>query len=489
MSAGAEPGLAPLEGVGPFLLPEPLAEWAWVLGYTAFLTSFSILRQKLWLVTGYDLGWYVQGLWLLLHGGVVAPSSYLGYPVLAQSAAYVLLGLAPLFQAFGVGFLLALQSFALGLGYLFLRRSCRCLGVDPQLAHLLGVVYLLYPTVLGTNLFDFHVEALGVPVLFGLAWAYLARRRLAFLLLALLAVAVGDLCAFVAAAFGLALILRRAYAFGFVALAVAGLGLAFDFGLVIPGLAHGELPQWQAYFGTLGPTPARGFALLRQHPLQLLHALGQPRTYEYLAWLAGPLVPLLVLGRGRAVEPLWLPALLLVAVNVLAGSAATTSPFNQLTVLAVPSLFTGAAAALGGKAAPFRPRPLAALALPLLLLVVFLVQQLRTNWQQLPPNIAALTRAVARVPKGAPVVAQNHVEPQLASRRYEWDPVEASRRVLSPGTYLVLDSALHDRLTPRSLLWRELAVLAASPAARRVFSDPSGVVVYEVIRPMRLVGR
>jgi len=84
-----------------------------------------------------------------------------------------------------------LQSLALGLGYLLLRTIAAELGVPERQAHRLGLLYFVYPPVIGANLFDFHPDVLAVPLLLWALLLYLRRRPWAYLGAVALAVALG----------------------------------------------------------------------------------------------------------------------------------------------------------------------------------------------------------------------------------------------------------------------------------------------------------
>jgi hypothetical protein len=481
-------GLSPEPGA-PALAraPDGRRTLAWVLGYTAVIAGLSILRYRLWLATGWDLGVFEQDMWLALHRGLGAVSTFTGHPFLADAASYVLVLLAPLYAAGGPASLLLLQAFCLGLGYWFLRRIGEALGVPPRAAHALGVLYLLDPTVLGTSLFDFHPDVLGVPLLFGAIWAALRRRPLAFAGFALAAILVKDTVPLLLAALGLALLLQRRWLWGAATVAAAAGAELLDVHVVIRGLMHGApMVQWVGLYSRLGPTPAAGLAHLLWDPLALLSWTHRRRAWEYVAWMLGPLVPALAAGPARLLNAWWLPALALMEANLLSPAPVMTDPFNQLTVLAVPFLFAAAAAALAaprrGAAGGDAPRwPW--FALPGVLLGVFAWHEYRTAWRPLPQDPGALRAALRVVPAAAPLVAPNFVAPHAADRPQLWLagwPLPALR----PGTYVLLVAGpAPGGVGSEAALARLERAVTAPGAARRRFAE-GGVVVYRVERPL-----
>ena len=433
--------------IGSLLVPNRLGVWSWVFGFTAILTTLSVLRYDLWLATGFDLGMYEQGLWLIWHEGIKAASSFTGHPLLGLQAAYMLVPLALVYHVGGTGALLALQSLSLGLGYLLLRRIGETLGLPDRTAHLVGAVYLIYPVVLGSNLFDFHPVVLAVPLLLAAVHAALRRRLLTSAIWLVLALCAADTLAIPILFLALALLLRRQTGAGLVA---AGTAVAFALldGLVI--LPHVGGPA----AGVRGVLAAAGIPAGTARLVQWPHSL---RSWEYLIWMLGPLAGLLLGGWRRALNPFWLPALAVMTTNLASSAAAATSPFNQWSVSAVPFLFVAVLAALpDGKVAlrhgKGRLRRLWLVGPAMVFLGVFGWHQLRTNWHTLPHRVAVLAAEATAVPADAPLVAQNFALPQFANRPLLLLPTLALRRALPAGTYILLEPSVTTGTTPATAI-------------------------------------
>lgn len=461
----------PVEAVelGSLIIPERLETWVWVLGYTAMLSSLSILKDGLFLSTGFDLGLYRQAMWLIWHVGPGAVSTFTNYPVLAHSGAFVLVLLAPLYHWAGPGFLLALQSFCLGLGYWFIRKIGADLGMSRGGAHRLGLVYLLFPTVLGANLFDFHPECLAVVVVFAVIRWGIQNRPLWAWAGALAGFLVTDTVGLVWLGLGVGLLVsgrsRRA-GLGLIGLALAGTWL--DIGLVIPALSGGGIPQWAADFGPFGASPAAGLAYLGHHPDVLLKWVHQTRAWEYLALLAAPLAwwPL----RARAIPWWWLAGLPVLAMELWSSSPASTSPFDPSSLILVPVLFLGAARAASA-ASPRATFQRFWWPLPLAVLLVFAYVQNKTVLHRMPSNSSALLAAVDSVPAQVPVATQNSLAPHLAQRRSIWLFDNWAGRRIPAGTYLVVDTQSAAPLPPSA------QQLLANPHVVQKISAKGGVEV------------
>lgn len=458
--------------IGSFLVPERLQIWAWVLAYTAVMSTVTVLRYHLWLANGWDLGLYQQGLWMIWHRGVLAPSSYTGQSILARGGSLVVLLFAPLYAIGGVGLLLVAQAFCLGLGYLFVRRVAEFLGLHPSVAHLLGLIYLIFPTVIGVNLTDFHPDVLALPVLFAVIWTGLRDRWIWAAVLGVVAALVRDTVALPTLVLGVVLIFQGHHRSG---LAVAGAGIlayVLDTRFLIPALTHG--PAIQLIPGLAAATV----------PALLAHIASQLRTYEYVGVLLLPPAVMVGLGWRRALNPWWIPALLVMGFNLLTATPAFTDPFDQFSVAAVPFLMMGAvvaASSLTGRMP--RVRRQLVMALPLLLLVVVLYHEKHVAFPPGPANLTQVEAAAALIPAQAPVLTQNFMAPHLANRAVEAVASSGYHQELLAGTYVLFDTTYSSGNTAPKLLTR----LEEAVAHRgTVIFKQAGVELIRTTAPMRL---
>jgi hypothetical protein len=268
-------------------------------------------------------------------------------------------------------------------------------------------------------------------------------------------------------------------------LALGALVLGYlDLALLLPAVGHGALPAWSDYYRALGKTPSDGLAHLIGHPGLLFAWLGHLRPWEYVVWLAATPVALVVIHKRYGFSTWWIPALLLVEANLVSGQAIRTSPFNEFSLLAVPFIFAGVSDVLTkrGVAVP-KIRLSYALAVPLVLLLVFVWQQRHTYWHEIPYNATALQGAAAVVPEGAPLVAQNFVIAHLADRDQEWLPEVAASRTLARGTFVVLDPSVTTGTTPEGDVKDLASALLQAGQSREVYTQ-NGAEVFELLRPL-----
>lgn len=472
--------------LGSLLAPDRLEGWVWVMGFTAVMTMLSLLRYRLWIATGFDLGMYEQGLWLLLHHGLLARSTFTGAPILAHGASYMLLILAPLYGLFGLGFLLAVQAFALGTGYLFLQRIGYLAGLTRGTSRLLGVAYLGLPTIVGTNLFDFHPDTLGIPILFGIIVLMLEERWVGYGILSLLAFLVKDTMVVVLFGLGLTLLARRQPLAGLLTMAGAMVGVYVDVFVLAHSLLHGNLSQWTASYANLGPSPQAGILGLVTHPWRLVAWVRDTRAWEYLVIMLAPLAAGIIIAGRRLVSPWWIPALMVLELDLLSKSPALTDPFHEASLFAVPALFTAIAWGMGRSANRPGAGPLkrAWMGLVLVFLLVTAYQVHRTGWHPVA-NATALSAAAALVPTRVPVVTQNFVEPHLANRREVWLPGQALGRTLPRGTYVLLVSHHSTGMTPGPTL-AKLEAQLSGPRVQRIMDPAGGIGLYRVIEAVRI---
>lgn len=162
-----------------------------ILCYTVIMSVVTIRRHYLFFSGAWDLGIFDQIFWSTLHGRFFYYSvePWHGQNLLGSHFSPILVLLVPFYAIYPhPETLLVLQSFVIALGAVPVYHLARH-ELDERLAGLFPLLYLIYPPLLGANLFDFHVEAF-LPVTLLSALYFLKKRRLGlytlFLLLALM---------------------------------------------------------------------------------------------------------------------------------------------------------------------------------------------------------------------------------------------------------------------------------------------------------------
>lgn len=444
--------------------------WTVPLAFAAFATSVALLRYHVFLAGGFDLGLYQQGLWAIRHEGLAAWSSWGGYPVLARGASWILVPLAPLYALFGVGFLLLLQAFGAGIGYLFLFDWLAERGASWPAVRRLGWLYLLNPVLWGATLFDFHPLLLAVPaVLAAVTLAERGRNRAA-LGWGLVALAAHVLATLAAVGVGVVWLLRRRLLPGLGALGLAAAVLALDL------LALGRLdPHGPVYLTLLYGEPRIPADWLGRAAA----ALGRPATWVWLGWLLGPFAVFGWPRRGAR----WLIALVpWLLLDLSAGNPAATDPFTQLAAPALVPLFLAWGEALGARSPARSWWPTVAMTAAVLFFFAFLAQEAGLRHEAPATHeAAALAAAVAAVPPGTRVYCQDFVAPHLADRA-ELLPVRPGVRFSAPSV-VVLDTGHSAGTTPLRVVRADVARLRQQ-AGRPVFAE-QGVYVFRLTRAVQ----
>ncbi|MFN6563176.1 MAG: DUF2079 domain-containing protein [Nostoc sp. ChiSLP01] len=151
-----------------------LGSVGWMISVsTLILLSCSLLRHELFQSTAFDLAIFDQAVYLISQGQPPI-SSLIGFHILGDHAAWIFYPLALLYKIYpSVYWLFAVQAVALALGALPSWYLARQAKLKESQAVAIAFVYLLYPVVFNANLFDFHPEAIAVPLLLA---AVLAAR-------------------------------------------------------------------------------------------------------------------------------------------------------------------------------------------------------------------------------------------------------------------------------------------------------------------------
>src|SRR5262245_15516252 len=323
---------------------------AWVWGlvalYTTVFTGLCANKFRFYLYTDFDLAIFAQAVDRLLHGSTW--NSVRGMNWLGDHSSLLLFLVTPLYAVFRHPLaLLALQSAALGAGAFAVHRLAVRKLHDEATGVLFAGLYLLYPAVGYTNLFEFHPETLSTPLLLFAFDALIAGRLTSLLTFTGLALLAKEDVALGVLGMGLfSLTIRRPRRWVFAA-ALAGLALVsltITFAWLKPTFSHGQA-DYGRMFAAWGTTPARVAANVLQHPWAAVSSLfatpGDPQDSllkrEYFLHMLLPLMGL----------PLLAPLALFGALPVLMQHFLSSRPaqhaiVNQYTALVSP-FFVGAA--------------------------------------------------------------------------------------------------------------------------------------------------
>lgn len=413
--------------------------WALIAAFAVAASTYAIARHMARQSTTLDLGIQTQVIWNTAQGRPFE-SSIEVRNYLADHLSLVLAGLAPLYWIWpDVRLLLAFQALALALGAYPVYRLARAETGEERTALLFALLYLLYPALGFILRFDFHAEALVIPLLLAALWLWKAGRLGLASLALLLALLCREETGLTIAGLGLVLALRSrgqerrlAVQWAIVGAAWSILGMA----LVMPHLRGEPSDTFRQCFQHLGPSYGAALGRIVSNPIGAV-----ADSWSGLATYKATLLPRLLLPLSFL--PLAAPLLLVPLLPSLAPAFFSrclphSTIYYQYTAPMIPVLFwagmQGFRRVEGWLARRVRGRRHFGAREGLLLLLALgtagalgwdfpwwkpvegagLYRVGRPEW---PANQAAFLEAAALIPPEAALAADNYLGPQFAHRR------------------------------------------------------------------------
>jgi len=335
--------------------------WLLAAAYAILYGSLCAIKYRYYLYQDFDLAIFAQAVDGLLRGTMY--SSIRGMNWLGDHSSLNLFLIAPLDALFRTPLtLLTLQSAALALGAIPVYATARRTLGDGFAAVACAALYLAYPALGYTNLYEFHPEVLSTtPLLFLLDAVHAGRPRAAALWAFLALLGKEDVALFVMA-LGVLVLARRGPHRAAIASTLLGLGalfLAITFLAIKPRLSGAEASYGDMY-SQWGPSP-RGVVLgLLRHPLGAIRAFfdtpGDPLDAGFKRWFHVHL--LLPLGLLPLAAPFELvPAVPILAEHLLSWRTPQHQIAYQYTALLTPAYVFAAIAGLANLNRRLAPGP------------------------------------------------------------------------------------------------------------------------------------
>lgn len=416
-----------LPDVGYLLTVAALATAFFVIFY-----QFALLRYTRFLANAFDMGIASQATWKLHHlRGTF--NTVDGLSIFADHVKWMLLPLSLLPPTVPV--LLAVQTALLALGVIPVYAMTRP-RAGPRLALLLAIVYLLYPSLQYTALYDVHPETFAILPLLCALWALDARRPVVYWVGVAVALTCREDVAIVVGVLGIVLLLERRVRTGVLTVALAGSFLIGD-AVIMRVVNSGGLSLLRQRYYWLTAPPGNLFTNLTIHLPSTLER--QPLRIQTAIALLGFLLPVLFALAARPSRCwVWIPPL---AVNLLTQLPGQKSIFFHYGFLTTAMIFFAASDGLGRlRRLPALPRHATVSVLSIGSAVgIFVGSPFTTagyhgHWSQPKPApfqrtvakshpagyVEEARRVVAMVPPRASVAASGQLVPHLTNRDAAW---------------------------------------------------------------------
>ncbi len=376
----------------------------WLIGIsTLILFACSSLRHILFQSTAFDLGIFDQAVYLISQGQTPI-SSYMGYHILGDHAAFIWYPLALLYKIYpSVYWLFAVQALALSLGAMPTWCLARQAGLKSSQANAIAVAYLLHPQIFNINLFDFHPEVIALPALLTAIWCAREKRFWWFCLNIIIVLACKAVLSLTVAAMGVWLLgfeKRRKY--GALALVLGIAWFVIASGIIIPEFSGREAAA-VGRFSYLGNSV---FEIIQNLIFKPGLILVKIFNFDNLAYLLLLFLPIAWGLSRKSILPL-VGAIPCIAINIIADYQPQKDLVHHYSLPALPFLLLAVIASLvAGKGLVQSPRGIVIWSLiGFLLLAKFtyfggIYLKSLDNWQatreaisQVQPQVSVLTTA------------------------------------------------------------------------------------------------
>lgn len=319
--------------------------WLWVsilLGLAlAFVAAYmAILRFRCLGNDNYDIAFYTRVVWGLAHGDRV--NSIVGAHDLGLHFMPVMVLFAPLSYLVSIPhMLLVAQALALGGVVPLLYRAGVHVTHRPWVGLAMGLAWCLHPSVLHIGSTEFHPGSLALPALVASFTALHLKRDLEGVALLAVALMTREDVGLVVAGVGAILALEPGRRRLGAALAAGGLAWFLGYVLLVQPMFLPVRGSMEAHFAGLGHSGPEILASVFTRPGLVLSRITSCADLIYVPWL------LMTLGGVCVLAPRWLvPAVPVVAVNLISSFPAAVDPTTHYVTLALPSIFFASVLAL-----------------------------------------------------------------------------------------------------------------------------------------------
>ena len=393
---------------------------------SATLSIFSSLRHAWFQSNAWDLGIFDQAIYLISQGQSPI-STFLNFHILGDHAALALYPLALIYSAIPSTYvLLTIQSIAITSCIFPLHRFANSKHLSPKSEKIVISFFLLFPIIFNLAIFDFHPEAIAMPILTSLA-CELEHKNIQpgrIIFLAFLSLTCKITISIFIAGFGARELLKNRKKIGALLMILGTAWFALASNLIIPfyGGSSASLARHANKFGLshnsifdLNSIPANISALSAQ--------LMTISNLEYLALLIAPAFFIFLVKKPKRTAIRLIPFFPLLTINLLSTSLSMKSLVFQYSAFLVPLLAiettyflqeNGSRLSFISKASAHRMVIITSLVgFVALSRITFFFNQYQTNL----PTINELNAAVSLVNEESSVLTSSVIAPHLSKRK------------------------------------------------------------------------
>lgn len=393
----------------------PTSAITWLTAIVSVLFSLtSSLKHALFLSSAWDMGIFDQAVYLISQGQ--APiSSYMGFHVLADHAAFILYPLALLYKIHvDIHWLFVTQAIALASGVIPTWKLAQHAGLSVSQSKWVILTYLLYPVLFSGNQFHFHPEVFAVPGLLWAIWAAQTRKIWLFCAAIVVILSCKEVLSLTVLAMGIWLWRfenRRKYGLIAIVMGLAWFVIATQ--LIIPsfGGASAEIGRHLYRYGPLGNSFSQLAVNAVTKPWLVLRFLITRSNVMYLFRMSLPVAWALT---PQTIAPM-LSAVPCIFLNLLSVSPAQKSLIYQYSLPVLPFVIMTVIAAFKGNYGWVTKKRVV---LGCLISGFVLFSAVRTfdGYFRVIDNWQAKREAIALVPPKASVLSGMDIAPHLSQR-------------------------------------------------------------------------
>ena len=214
--------------------------------------------------------------------------------------------------------------------YLFARRL-----LDDKWAIIIAIVYLLYPALAYTNLFEFHPPALATFFLFVCIYCYAAGYFMNFMIFSFLAMFCQENILFAMAIFGIVAAFERK-PLRWIILPMLSAAVYLVIAVMVMSRMNQNTLQFFSLYNQLGSTPGEIVLNIFKRPELVMHMLARQECLVYIVQLFLPLAFIPLFG-----PLILLPILPFFLQHALSIRGAELTIYYHYTAEMIPFIFAG----------------------------------------------------------------------------------------------------------------------------------------------------